>query len=286
MRVVDDMSGRSSGLGGWIIGAIVVIAGLAAWQYFAHEPAPAPAPHATATPAPAATMPAPQYPIGMVQGAPAPASTAPLPALDASDAAVLDALAALPGADGLRDLLLTQAVIPHIVATVDALPRHTIGSSIIPLRTPPGAFAVSTQGGAPVIDARNYARYDAYLRIANAIDTHALVAWYVHWYPLFQQAYRDLGYPHGYFNDRLIAAIDNMLGAPEPRAPVAVQSISNGRYAFADPTWESLSVGQKLMLRVGPDNETKLKAKLRELRALLVRQAPASDASTAQPKTQ
>jgi hypothetical protein len=38
-------------------------------------------------------------------------------------------------------------------------------------------------------------------------------------------------------------------------------------YQYADPKIEALSAGQKLLVRMGPDNEAIVKAKLRELRA-------------------
>jgi hypothetical protein len=41
-------------------------------------------------------------------------------------------------------------------------------------------------------------------------------------------------------------------------------------YRFADPELESLAAGQKILLRMGPDNERRLKAKLRELRGQLI----------------
>lgn len=272
---------RHNSAKGKIAGAIVVIVvvALAAWWYFTRMPGvdftrsgPAPS-----TPAPASTTPPPvEHPIEQAQTAPATASTTPLPALDASDDAVVAALTQLPGADGLAGLLLARGLIPHIVATVDALPRHTIGSSILPLRTPSGAFAIDSGNDGIAIDAKNYARYAPYMKLAEAMDTRALVTWYVHWYPLFQSAYRQLGYPHGYFNDRLMTAINDMLAAPNAQAPVALVKTADGHYAFADPTWESLSVGQKLMLRVGPDNERILKQKLRSIQTLLLGKAPAS----------
>jgi hypothetical protein len=40
-------------------------------------------------------------------------------------------------------------------------------------------------------------------------------------------------------------------------------------YKYADPKLEALSSGQKLLIRMGPENETAVKAKLRELRAAL-----------------
>ena len=39
------------------------------------------------------------------------------------------------------------------------------------------------------------------------------------------------------------------------------------RYEFTNPEYESLSAGQKMMLRMGPEHERRLKAKLREIRA-------------------
>ena len=270
---------RNSGTGR-IIGAIVVIVvvAVAAWWYFTRMPGvdfsrQGPEPSG---PAKASTAPEPiEHPISTAQVNPESATTAPLPLLDTSDNAAAAALAALPGAQGLADLLLARGLIPHIVATVDALPRRTIGVSILPLRTPKGVFTADTSSGQPELDSRNFARYEPYMKLVDAVDSRTLVTWYVHWYPLFQQAYRELGYPQGYFNDRLMAAIDNMLAAPNAQPPIGLAATADGHYVFTDPTWEALSVGQKLLIRVGPDNERILKAKLRSIRALLLGKAPA-----------
>lgn len=268
---------------GKIAGAIIVIivVMLVAWWYFSQMPAldlarhgPAPTPLASASSAPEPI----EHPISEAQTGPAGVTSAalpPLPALDASDDAAATTLAALPGAHSLADLLLARGLIPHLVATVDALARRgTLGSSILPLRTPRGAFAVSGSGDSLRIDASNYARYAPYMHLVEAIDPRQLVAWYVRWYPLFQQAYRRLGYPRGYFNDRLMATIDDLLAAPNVGGPVRLVPTGNGHYALADPTWESLSAGQKLMIRVGPDNERVLKIKLGRIRALLLGKGP------------
>jgi hypothetical protein len=55
---------------------------------------------------------------------------------------------------------------------------------------------------------------------------------------------------------------------------VALVKTADGHYAFADPTWESLSVGKKLMIRIGPEHERELKAKLGSIRALLLGKGP------------
>lgn len=279
---------RNNSAKGKIVAAVVVVVvvALAAWWYFTRLPSvdfsrQGPAPSA---PAKASTAPPPiEHPIGEAQTVPAPAtSTAPpLPLLEASDDPMTNALTNLPGAKGLAKLLLSRGLVPHVVATVDALPRHSIGASVLPIRTPTGAFAVDKTATGATIAAGNYARYAPYMKIVQAVDSRTLVTWYVHWYPLFQQAYRQLGYPQGYFNDRLLTAIDNMLAAPNVGELPALVATADGHYAFADPTWEALSVGQKLMIRVGPTNERELKAKLRSIRALLLGKAPALHAHAA-----
>jgi len=259
----------------WI--AIVVLAAIiaaGAWFFVFQRPGPRGPVPATVpnTPAAARTaVGAPQHPIGAAN-APAPASSAPLPPLHDSDASVLQSLLSLPGMQGLADLLVKQAIIPHIVATVDALPRQQFGSAgILPLRTPGGTFVTERNGDRQIISAQNYRRYDPYVRVLESIDSKALVAWYVHEYPLFQQAYRELGYPKAYFNDRLIATIDNLLAAPQPAQPPAVRR-QGAVYVYTDPALESLSAGQKMLIHVGPQNEAKIKARLREVRAMLVGQ--------------
>jgi len=42
------------------------------------------------------------------------------------------------------------------------------------------------------------------LLLAEKVDAKAFMAVYTRFYPLLQQAYRELGYPKGYFNDRLV----------------------------------------------------------------------------------
>lgn len=259
------MSDRSSS-GKWIAGVIVVVAAVVAGVYLTRHspqkaaPAPATAPSATAAPVE-------QHPISQARPGPAVAGTAPLPALDASDDAVTSALSALAG-DGVQGLLVDAHLVERIVATVDALPRHELGRNILPMRTPKGTFVTTDADGRAVIAEGNYARYAPYMGVVENVDATALVGWYAHAYPLFQQAYRNLGYPDGHFNDRLVVAIDDLLAAPDLQGPVAVTA-SRGHYVYADPALESLSTGQRMLIRSGPANEARIKAKLRAIRAAL-----------------
>lgn len=283
------MSKRSSG-GGWFIAviALVVIAGAA---YFLVQrarqadtkPAASVAP-AASSPAQASTAPAIAHPIAQADSGPAPASTAPLPALADSDANVADSLIALAKGGDVGAWLVRQSIIPRIVATVDALPHSDMGRFILPVKPAKGSLQMEQANGQSVIGAANAARYAPYMQAMTSVDSQALVDWYVHYYPLFQQAYVELGYPKAYFNDRLIAVIDHLLAAPEPTQPLIVAPYKQA-YAFADPALQGLSVGQKAMVRIGPVNEAAVKAKLRDVRARLVgsglHAAPAAATSAA-----
>ena len=66
----------------------------------------------------------------------------------------------------------------------------------------------------------------------------------------------------------MITAIDTLLDTPEVKMPVEVYTDSV-MYKYADERLESLSSPQKQLLRTGPDNMRRIKAKLRELREAL-----------------
>ncbi len=252
------------------IGVLLIAVGGAAYYFWQRQPAPevavsAPAPAPAPQPAaPASTEPRIEHPL---EAASAP-SPLPLPALGESDAAVREALASIFGATTFDALFRPQELIRNVVATIDNLPRKNLALRVIPLKPVPGSFHVTGAGGPLVIGPDNAARYTPYVRAMEAVDSTRLVALYVRLYPLFQQAYADLGYPSRYFNDRLFEVIDHLLATPE--APDSIALVQpKVLYDYADPAFADLSAGQKILLRMGPENETKVKAKLREIKRAL-----------------
>ncbi|HEY0230736.1 MAG TPA: DUF3014 domain-containing protein [Dokdonella sp.] len=271
------MKQKQTPVGTWLAGGIAIVVAVGAGIYFARNggeavsalPGTGMAPSTTAASAPTAAAPI-EHPIEQAQVDPGNEPATPLPAIEESDRPVFDAIAALAGGgEALGMLVDPQHLVQRIVATVDGLTRPRLGENVSPLRSAQGVFATRADGAQRVIAGDNAARYEAYAQIARAIDAKKLVAWYVATYPLFQQAYRELGYPDGYFNDRLIAVIDHLLATPDASQPLVVVQ-PNVLYEFADPALEARSSGQKLLLRSGPQNEAAIKAKLREVRALLV----------------
>lgn len=206
---------------------------------------------------------------------PAPAEMAeakPLPAVDDSDPLLRDTLGILLGAAPLQKLFSTQEMARHFVVTIDNLPRKSVAARLNPLKPAGGEFRVGGSAQAKTIAADNAARYAPYVRIAEHIDAKNAVAAYGRLYPLFQKAYEDLGYPKSFFNDRLIAVIDHLLGAPEVTGPIAVVA-PHVQYQFADPDLEAQSAGRKVLVRIGPENAAVVKAKLREIRRELTKTA-------------
>jgi len=247
-----------------LLAVVLGIVGSIAWYLYQPDaPPPAPPPQA-ATPAPAPPAAPTHYPIE--DAAPAASPPKPLPALDDSDAAAQDALAGLVERQTLSDLFQLKGLIRRIVATIDNLPREKVSARLSSFKPVPGHFATAGTDAALSISPANYQRYTPYVRLAGAVDARKLAAVYAQLYPLFQQAYADLGYPNSYFNDRLVQVIDHLLATPA--APATLRLVQpNLLYQYADPELESLSAGQKILLRMGPDNAAVVKGKLQEIRA-------------------
>jgi len=236
--------------------------------------------HRPAAPQPAAeTAPVPPPP-GIANPVPVPSglTAQPLPPLEASDKPLHDSLADLFGTKSVDELFRPEMLVRHIVVTVDNLPRKHLAVELRPTKSLRGTFMVSGDDQSATIDPANYQRYAPYVHLLQSLNTQQFTTVYFHYYPLFQQAYESLGYPNGYFNDRLVATIDDALSAPDVRGPVALVR-PNVMYLYADPKIESLSEGQKLMVRMGPDNEAAVKAKLRELRAAVAAKTKSDQSS-------
>jgi hypothetical protein len=274
-----------------VTGAIALAAAVGGWTWWQQQRAltlqlPEAAAPATATESPAAPASAPaaepavaRHPIE----APAQAGARPLPALDRSDGAVRQALIELLDAKIVASMLLTESFVRHAVGTVDNLGRAHAAPRLWPVAPMPGRFTVrpGSEGGESQIGAANAQRYAAFVAFAAAIDAERAAAFYKAHYPLFQAAYRELGYPSGHFNDRLVEVIDLLLATPQPAEPLAVRLTEvKGplaperhwvRWEFADPALEALPAGQKMMLRMGGENAQRLKTQLQAFRHAVAR---------------
>jgi hypothetical protein len=279
-----------------MLGLLAVALAAGGWWFWGRSdppPAPVPAPvvaapaepAASAAPPPQAAASGPQNPIDT------PSQGQPLPALADADGTVADALVELLGRGPVQALLLTDGFVRRVVATVDNLPRASAPARLWPVQPTPQRFLVQGEGEKAQIAPTNAGRYGALLSFAEAIPLERAVQLYGRLYPLFQQAYEELGYPGRYFNDRLVAVLDHLLQTPEPQGPLAVQLLEvRGevadprpwvRWEFADPQLQSLSSGQKMLVRMGPANEKRAKTLLTKLRRLVAAGAATAPAIAA-----
>jgi hypothetical protein len=255
------------------VAAAVVVVAAGTWYYLQSRHAALPrAPQAVQTPPPAVppAEPAIQHPL---PEGPDSASNPPLPPLADSDAAVSDALGLAAGAAAVKTYLLPESIIRRFVVTIDNLPRQKVSVEKRPTVAVAGSFIANGDELHATLDPQNFARYQPMVAVVGKLDMQQLAAIYVRFYPLFQEAYQDLGYPNGYFNDRLVQVIDNLLATPQPAGPIALVR-PNVMYTFADPGLESRPAGQKLLIRMGPDNAAVIKSKLTELRAAVTAAPP------------
>jgi DUF3014 family protein len=260
----------------WIGGGVVIVAAgilFFSWRSNRHPAAPV---VMTTVPVPASPAPpAIQNPVPA-----AGTSDQSLPALDASDQPLHESLGAIIGRKAVDALFKPEQLIRHLVVTIDNLPRKRTAVELRPTKPLSGTLMANGDEQHSTLDPANYQRYAPVMQVVRNTDTKQLVGLYFHYYPLFQQSYQNLGYPDGYFNDRLVAVIDDLLATPDVNGDIQLVR-PNVMYQFADPNLEDLSAGQKTLLRMGPENATLVKNKLRELRAQIV--GASQNASTPPP---
>ncbi|HEY2684887.1 MAG TPA: DUF3014 domain-containing protein [Steroidobacteraceae bacterium] len=256
-----------------VAAAVVVVAAGAIFYFRFRHPAesmvPPPAPPAAASAASESEEGAIQHPLPAASEA----AQAPLPQLNDSDSSLRDALSQLAGAQAVGSYLKPDNVVRNMVVTIDNLTRAKLAVDKRPTTPVSGQFLASGDEVNATLDPKNYERYQPWVAVVQKLDAKKLAELYIHFYPLFQQAYQNLGYPNGYFNDRLVQVIDSLLATPTPSGPIQLAR-PNVMYTFSDPSLESRPVGQKLLLRMGPDNAAIVKEKLTELRAVITASPP------------
>ena len=180
------------------------------------------------------------------------------------------------GRTAVLQLMQTDGFAARVVATVDNLPRGHVAPRLWPLNPSPGQFSADADGR---IAAGNAHRYDAAVRLLDALPPAEAAAFYRRLYPQLSAAYGALGYPGQSFHTRLKEVIDHLLETPAVSRLPQVQLLEvKGevpsqrpwvRYEYTDPALQQLSAGQRLLLRLGPAHQTRVLDWLRALRPLL-----------------
>jgi hypothetical protein len=187
-----------------------------------------------------------------------------LPPLAESDALVRELVARLSSHPRVAAWLTTDQLVRNFTVTVLNIAEGRTPSAHLRKIAPSGTFQVVTEGTTARIDPRSFQRYDSHAAAVSAIDARGAARLYATLKPRIDDAYTELGAPHGDFDRTLERAIAHLLKTPVLQAPVPVKPAPAG-FAFADPSLESLSGAQKQLLRMGPANVRTVQEKLREV---------------------
>ncbi|NVK55744.1 MAG: DUF3014 domain-containing protein [Alteromonadaceae bacterium] len=185
--------------------------------------------------------------------------------LDISDTAIKSALEAIATSPTLSRLLVTNGLLQRFVVSATNLADEDMAPNHRLLTPPEQEFRVYNQADREWIDAASYKRYTPYVDALESMSNEDLIALYETYQDDIQAKYAEIGDPDQPFSEVLIEAIDTLLDTPEVKMPLEVYTDSV-MYKYADERLESLSAPQKQLLRTGPDNMRRIKAKLRELR--------------------
>ncbi|GEA09706.1 hypothetical protein KUL49_00810 [Alteromonas sp. KUL49] len=191
--------------------------------------------------------------------------------LDTSDIAVRNALMDISGSEQeeANRILVSDSLLQRFVVTTTNLADHEMAPNHQLLTPPQQSFRVYSQAGKQWIDAASYKRYTSYVNLLEGFDTDALLALYQTYKQDIQAKYDEIGDPGRDFDRVFVQAIDHLLDTPEVPVPVEVYTDSV-MYKYADERLQNLDEPQKQLLRTGPDNMRRIKAKLRELKVQLL----------------
>ena len=234
------------------------------------EPEPEPEPIVEPEPLPVVPEPMPE-PEPMIEPEPVAPPKPKHPAMAESDTWLKKELTdMLMGAPVLK-LVTPQDKVSNFVVFVDNASRGDVVATFSPLAEPEGEFIVQQLDGPELnyrLDPKTYERYNPYAEFITSMPVEQSVAMYQLLSPLITESYQELGYDDNGFDNKLIETIDLLLETPVIEGDILLVSPSV-MYEFADPALEQLLPIQKLLLRMGPNNQKRIQAALRTFKNAL-----------------
>jgi hypothetical protein len=192
-----------------------------------------------------------------------------LPTLNNSDTFVFEGLRAMQNGASVLRLLAQDQIVRKFVVFVENISRGEFPQTGLPYRALGEEMPVrNIDENFFVMEDSAHARFDEIVQTFVSLDTDAAVTLYRALSPLFQQAYAEIGFRNVSFDETLRLSINNIVRTTNMEGPYQLVKPSV-MYLYADASIENLQEVHKQLLRIGPDNTTLLKAKLREFASQL-----------------
>jgi hypothetical protein len=202
--------------------------------------------------------------------APAPQSAPPgeaLPKLEESDGFVRGKAGFFSSDPAFAAWLKTDDLLPRFAAAVNMIGKGKVPKDGLSFMAPHKKFKARKRDEFFFADPAGYARYDAAAGAIASIDAAAAAKFIRNYRTLVQEAFDGLG-EKGDAQAAIIAAAQELLNAPAA-GPSAALKEKGLVYAYVDDSLERRSPAQKQLMRMGPKNEAKIQAKVREFVAAL-----------------
>ncbi len=198
-----------------------------------------------------------------------PTASPELPSLNSSDRFVISRITALANGAQLVRYLAADQLVRKFVILVENISRGGFPQTGLPYKPMQTEMQVSNiDENLFVMDDAAHARFDQVISTFMAVDTETALTLYRLLSPLFQQAFAEIGFRDENFDDTLRKAINVVVNSEQVPGPYQLVKPSV-MYLYADSNIENLQEVHKQLIRIGPDNASKLKGKLIEFASLL-----------------
>lgn len=186
----------------------------------------------------------------------------PLPPLNQSDPVVQSRLAGLERGASLLRMLTSEDIIRKFVVFTHNVAEGELPQLEYPLRRLGSEFVVEeVDDNLYEMDPATYERFNPLIDTLVALEPEQAMRIYRNMRPLFQEAYAELGFGNVDFDEVVIQAIDEVMNARTVTGPFQLIKPSV-MYVYAEGRIEDMSPVEKQLLRLGPENTEKLKARL------------------------
>ena len=207
----------------------------------------------------AAERPAPQAPPPIIE---AEEEVEPV-SLSNSDEVLRTVVGAVSSHPRLAAWLVNDGLIERFVKVATNVAYGEDPKSHVPFLRPGRSFSATERDGATVISGGSFARFTPYIEVMESVDAAGAGSLYQRFEPAMEEVFSELGYP-GTFRETLDRAVTRILSVDVPGGNLEVEE-GVLSYRFADDQLENAQDLDKLLYRMGPDNQRRLRSEVRRL---------------------
>lgn len=170
-------------------------------------------------------------------------------------------------------LLNLKEKVRTIVVAIDRLSQDQNPNSQLSFLKPKESLKIRTKTDRVFLAPENYTRYSPLTSLFDQIDpTYAAVA-YQHLFPLFDEAYQELGNGDDALAKKISLVMEKISGFSYPPGEIELAG-KDGLYIFVDTALEKATPLEKALIRMGPENTHLLQIKIQEFQQELEKLQP------------